>query len=166
MHVYQGRQHCQVRGDGLGMGPDATPESPPCPLSPWYIYQQVSIGIGQWDPRGDWMWSNSLIPLQTPVDNSSPRCDVTWYSQHIDPWQEWEPWLSRWLAKHHSILCLDRGSQSGKSGLWGQRHYWLIIRAWNGTLVHLVKVALPNSNLICCLNIPLFLSTSTAVCSL
>lgn len=72
----------------------------------------------------------------------------------------------RWLAKHHSIVCLDRGSQSGKSGLWGQRHYWLIIRAWNGTLVHLAKVALPNSNLICCLNIPLFLSTSTAVCSL
>ena len=55
MHVYQGRQHCQVRGDGLGMGPDATLETPPGPLSPRDIYQQVSIGTEQWDPRGDWV---------------------------------------------------------------------------------------------------------------
>lgn len=73
---------------------------------------------------------------------------------------------SQWLAHLHSIMCPDRSVQSGKSGLWGQRHYWLIIRPWNGTLVHLTKVVLPNSNLICCLNIPLFLSISTVVCNL
>ena len=84
--------------------------NPPWPLSPWYIYQQVSIGTEQRDPRGDWVWSNSLIPLQTPVDNSSPRCDVTWYSQHIDPWQKWEPWLFLMTCKTSQYHVSWQGS--------------------------------------------------------
>lgn len=181
IHAGQGRQHCQAWGSTGGR--ICQTRSPPSHLFQWcmfhsshsaFQFQEVQLsrtmGSTEWFlltqecPLTHPSWWG--IPLQIPVDNASPGMMELGVLSGTAHWSTMRAGAMAVSYNFQKVLSVRARIPSLACGATGPTGWSSNIKPWGSTLVHKVMEVLFVSSLICCFNIPFFLSSNPTACRL